>query len=219
MKPLESHSAISTTAPRVRPPQHEDKPLSHHKEPMNNAYTEGATSAIAPSTVNSNSTSARLEQFYAVMEQHRAIVRKGIWSIVRHCADLGLDHQTVRSIEAQVWMKVFLELPKWLAPGYSNDPARPPASLGTRLYAAARMQALGWRTDQLRYRQKFMQLSVLEEIIRRRERREEAGYRSLKHKYPVSRLDGSWNFDEVDPALEAEAADFDEVDSELEEAA
>ena len=188
---------------------------------MNNAHIQGATSAVASSTVNSNPTPnpTRLVQFYAVMEQHRAIVRKGIWSVLRQCADLGLDHQTVRSIEVQVWMKVFLELPQWLAPGYSNDPTKPPASLGTRLYAAARLQALGWRTEQLRYRQRFMQLSILEDMIRRRERREEAGYRTLKHKYPVSRLDGSWAADDVDPVLEAETADSNEVDSEFAEAA
>jgi len=92
----------------------------------------------------------RLGSFYTLRAQYTNSVRKGIWSLLEGCADLGIDDMTVASLESITWMKVFQNLDGWLTPGT--------AKLNTRFFAAGRMQALGWRQDRLRNRAKFITL-------------------------------------------------------------
>jgi hypothetical protein len=96
--------------------------------------------------------------------EHTEAVRRGIRSVLATCGDLGVVPPgstpgkgvgTIGELEAQTWTKIFLSLDKWLTPSFAKTPGRSPASLSTRLHAYARDQALGWRTDRLRHREKF----------------------------------------------------------------
>lgn len=107
----------------------------------------------------------RLRQFYGLKKQGGSAVRRGIASILAACLDLGATSDTQRDLEHLTWVIVLLDLDRWLAPGYSKKPGRPPATLNSRLYGEARLQALGWRKSQLRSRAKLTNMAASDRHI------------------------------------------------------
>jgi hypothetical protein len=96
--------------------------------------------------------------------EYRAVVLRAIWSVLFRCDDLGVTYPdkgmgTVGEIEQEVWIRIFLDLDKWLTPAYSKRIGGKPAKLSTRLYEFARLQAMGWRTERLRKLAKFGDLA------------------------------------------------------------
>jgi hypothetical protein len=89
--------------------------------------------------------------FAVFRREHSKAVLKGVWSVLRNCADLGFEPSTdIPSLENQTWFKVWENLEDWLIPGK--------AKVSTRLYAMARDQARGWRTNRLRERKKWVSM-------------------------------------------------------------
>jgi hypothetical protein len=68
----------------------------------------------------------------------------------------GSPSVTVSDLENDTWVYVFLHLEEFTAPGVPKVEGGRPPKLSTRLYAAARFQAMGWRTDRLRDRARFV---------------------------------------------------------------
>lgn len=101
-------------------------------------------------------TAKPLASFYAMRRKYGRSVLAGIWSVLRGCGDLGIQHNTISDLESRLWMKVYLKLSDWLTPGT--------ASLSTRLYAAGHFEARAWRTSRLRERERFMTLDELVKI-------------------------------------------------------
>jgi len=102
---------------------------------------------------------ALLQRFYQMRRDYEDVVRKAIWSI--NAIDLGFTDREVAALESKVW--------EWLrfdetSPLYTEGVAKPgrehyangSAGPCTRLYNFARFQALGWRTERLRHRARFM---------------------------------------------------------------
>jgi hypothetical protein len=100
----------------------------------------------------------RQADFYALRRQYRNSVRKGLWSVLRNCADLGFDYSAFAELENKTWMKIYLQLEGLLIPGT--------ASLKNRLYGLARWEARAWRTERLRNRAKYISI---DEFVRREE--------------------------------------------------
>jgi hypothetical protein len=103
-----------------------------------------------------NATTKPSIEFYGLKRQYANAVRKGIWSILGKCADLGIDFSTFRDIEAQTWVKAFLKLDQLLLPGTAN--------MKNRLYSLGQFQARAWRTQRLRNRAKFTSLDEYRKI-------------------------------------------------------
>lgn len=104
---------------------------------------------------------ALLQRFYQMRSDYQDVVRKGIWSIGKNVSDLGFTDRDVAALESKVW--------EWLrydetSPLYTKGVAKRgrehyangSAGPSTRLYNYARFQALGWRTERLRQRARFM---------------------------------------------------------------
>lgn len=95
-------------------------------------------------------------EFYALRRQYRNSVRKGLWAILRDCADLGFYNAIFAELENKAWTKVFLRLDELLKPGS--------AKLSTRLYSLARFTAREWRTERIRNRARFVTLDEFQRI-------------------------------------------------------
>jgi hypothetical protein len=97
-----------------------------------------------------------LREWFAMKREHASAVRGGILHITNGCSDLGVDYGTVRELENQAWLKIFLQIDGFLAEGT--------AKLKNRLFAMGRWQAMAWRSERLRHRERFMTLEDYQQI-------------------------------------------------------
>lgn len=70
----------------------------------------------------------------------------GVWEILRHCKHLAATPNIARQVVQDCFTKIFLSAEDWRDDGT--------ASIPTRVRAYAEAQAMGWRTEQIRERQK-----------------------------------------------------------------
>jgi len=90
-----------------------------------------------------------LQRFDAMREESRLFVYHAVWKVLRGATDLGIDAETFPSIESKVWSWLWFDQK---SPLHSVGTAK----ATTRIYAYARLQALGWKQDRLRQRKRYI---------------------------------------------------------------
>jgi hypothetical protein len=116
--------------------------------PTDAAFVQWASEII-------QSAARHLEFFYELYGKYRRSVSSGIWSILAKNKDLSHYDDincTAADLESRAWSWIFFHLNVLAVAGT--------ASLGTRLYAAARFTALTWRKERLRAREKDSGIDV-----------------------------------------------------------
>src|SRR5216684_44344 len=107
------------------------KHLAQYDGPIcEQAFQAWAAEIICPAV-------ARLVQYCDLRNQHRKVVLKAIWSVVKGAIDLGGDEYVARELADEAWAWAFENLDSLLTPGE--------ASTSTRLYVRARWTARGWK--------------------------------------------------------------------------
>jgi hypothetical protein len=103
----------------------------------------------------------RERNLIAIMRQHESAARKGLWRVLRECADLGLvdrnpgttgpqENLIVETLLSEIWIWCWEHFDELLTPG--------PAKLSTRINERASYTAKEWKTQQIRSRKKFSDL-------------------------------------------------------------
>jgi hypothetical protein len=103
-------------------------------------------------------------KFTAMYTAGKKSLKAGIWSVLKGCEDLGADKAEVEEVAQRAWIKVWQRFQSWEKKG--------PATITTRLYDFGRAQALGWRTQRLRDREKFRSLFAVDDDPDERQGRE-----------------------------------------------
>lgn len=88
--------------------------------------------------------------FNNLCRDHRGSVRAGIWSVLRANLDLKDDEsisRVVKTIECNTWVWAWQHIDDLMVPGTAKP--------STRIRATAKFQALTWRKDRLREKEKF----------------------------------------------------------------
>jgi hypothetical protein len=97
-----------------------------------------------------------LREFYSMKRVHASAVRGGILHITNGCSDLGVDYGTARELENIAWQKVYAKIDGFLEEGT--------AKLKNRLFSMGKWQAMAWRSERLRHRERFVTLEDYQQI-------------------------------------------------------
>lgn len=113
-----------------------------------NEYRDSAQPFLVWAVEQVKVEARRLEAFHKLQAEYRLYALDGIWSVLRSCSDLDIDERiTIAECLAYVGRSIWQHLDSLLAPDQ-------PAKISTRIWTFGYWAARGWKTEQLRRRQK-----------------------------------------------------------------